>query len=207
MSRKHAATGSAEANRLVRQIAELERHAAEIREPVDPTDWRRRAFYRTLIKTRKQQLAALKRQGTAVQEGGPGARPGAGGNRDETSEEKRKDFPRVETDLAAELTGPGGHSGRVTVLNVSPYGLGIEFEQEAGQAIFQPDNRIAPGQIVTASFGLPVSEPSVVVARYQIVWTSRVEGGRYRMGLQLQGFQGDGHDILERYILSCLQYP
>jgi len=109
--------------------------------------------------------------------------------------------------LAAKITGPGGHSDGVMVLNVSPRGLGIEFEQQAGQKIFQPDNRIAPGQTVTASYRLPVSKPSKVVARYQIVWTRRVEGQRYRMGLQLQDFQGDGHDILERYILACLQYP
>lgn len=203
MGRKHAAAGSSEAKRLVRQIAELERHAGEIQEPLDPTELRRRAFYQALIKTRKQQLVALKRQGAAASSG----KSGLDGSKDETSEEKRTDFPRVATDLAAELTGPGGHSGRVTVLNVSPRGLGIEFEQQAGQTIFQPDNRIAPGQIVTASYGLPVREPSRVVARYQIVWTSRVDGDKYRMGLQLEGFQGDGHEILERYILSCLQYP
>ena len=205
MGRKRAATGSAEAKRLVRQIAELERHAAEIQEPANPTDWRRRAFYRTLIKARKQQLAALKRQGAPASTGESGTRSDE--KKDETSEEKRKDFPRVETDLVGALTGPGGHSDKVAVLNVSPRGLGIEFEQQAGQTIFQPDNRIAPGQSVTASFKLPVPEASEVVARYQIVWTRRVEGGKYRMGLKLQGFQGNGHEVLERYILGCLKYP
>ena len=96
MSIKDLAGASLTEQELAQQLAELEERIRSIGQPSNSFEWRRRAFFETLARIRRQQLDALRRS----EETGP----------------DRREFPRIALDLPAGISVAGGHRTAVRMV-------------------------------------------------------------------------------------------
>jgi hypothetical protein len=172
---------------LTQQVAELEERLRCLGEPSSSFEWRRRAFFETLAKIRRQQLAAL-RQSTGAKV-------------------NRREFPRIAIDVPGQIEGPDGGTGEVRVANLARRGAGILLTREAAVSVF-PDVQGATGQTLSLQFQLRLaaSEHVSLRAECKVAWIRQLGYDDYRMGVQFLSFDREGEHHLDRYILDCLDY-
>lgn len=172
---------------LTEQVAELEERLRRLGEPSSSFEWRRRAFFETLAKIRRQQLEALRQSpGTKVD---------------------RREFPRIAIDVPGQIEAPDGATAEVRVANLARRGAGILLTREAALSVF-PDAGGAAGQTLSLQFKLRLaaSEQVSLRADCKVAWFRHLSYDDYRMGVQFLSFDHAGEDHLYRYILDCLDY-
>ena len=117
------------------------------------------------------------------------------------------DFPRVEMKQAAQVMGKSGERSHAKLLNLSLAGVGLGLDLKNSRRIF-PDGKIRPGMPLQVAFELPTSGNSRVgvLATCRVLWSRQIGKDLFYLGVEFAGFQKDGKDRVERYILDCMRY-
>ncbi len=122
------------------------------------------------------------------------------------SGEDRRVFPRVEMQLEARLVGENGESGKADLLNLSRGGVALRIDVENGLRVF-PEGQIKPGKPVGLRFDLATSgrAPAMVQAIGRVVWSQRVPGELFVIGIEFTAFHGDSRSCVEQYLFECMR--
>ena len=181
---------------MLRKIADLETRTRSAQLADRSLYWQKRVLYRTLIELRRKQLARLR------------ALDGSRENRlscNAVSTGERRRAPRVHADAPVHVIRTDGSVVLARAVDLSRTGLGVFFHMDAVLQLF-PDGQMRPGHQLNLRFQLPVpvERPAILDARARIVWSSPVEGSRYRVGMKFIAFESDGYQLLESYMLSCV---
>ncbi len=171
---------SLEEDEILQELAEIETRLKQAESPANTFEVRRRSFYEALARMWRQRLMLLKtgvasQETPAEPEPAPPSEPGA----------DRRQMPRTETDVDAQMISSDGRVGPAQVLNVSRGGLAISFDRNTLRTVF-PDNQVLPGTVLSVRFQPQETDSSwqTVQATGVVVWVQQVHEDQYRLGLR-----------------------
>ena len=120
--------------------------------------------------------------------------------------EERREYPRIEAELRAEVSTREGRSVAVTVVNISRSGFCLRLDRDAALAL-SSRGLLSPGDSLRLRMSLPVqAERLACAAKCKTVWVRRLGQHTYELGGEFQRFEAKGTTALERYIEDCLSY-
>ena len=124
---------------------------------------------------------------------------------------ERRRFPRVDLDVAVELVGPEGGVWSLKSANISRSGLQVRCPREAARDLVKECRRAAPSAAdghLGVRLGLEgtAGTSKRLTARARIVYARPGPEDHYLIGLEFAGFEGDGYESLQAYIMECLRY-
>ena len=182
------------------RTADRARSAEDLGSDRERFNWKRQFLRRTLMDAARAPLSAL-RGGARARSQSPDS---AGDSHTKDRYLNRRTSPRLPLHLPVEAILSDGRRLSARGLDISRHGLGISFDTRGGQYAL-PTRDTAAGGCVTIRFQLPIPDaaPVPVKALARIVW-QRVVDGQPRAGLQFLGFEGNGYQILESYLVDHL---
>ena len=113
---------------------------------------------------------------------------------------------RVRTRLTLEILAP--HEDGVTLsaalLNLCHAGLGLRLDRRVELMVLW-SGQTGTNHTIDVRFGLPLGDSLVAVeARCRVAWSKDVEDGRSCMGLDVIQFEGNGQEIVDKYLSARL---
>ena len=127
-----------------------------------------------------------------------------------TDDQDRRQFPRVHSQIAAEVSTPAGQTVPVTVLNLSRVGLQLGCDANTAASIVPPGHRSYPEQAISIEVGLTLPftsrRPVRVVMKSRAVYCQASGEGNQLIGVEFVDFDADGYQLLEGFIVECMRH-
>jgi hypothetical protein len=114
---------------------------------------------------------------------------------------------RVDVTADIFIEGPDGCRCSCKTANLSRSGVMVSCDQSTANQLTKGKWALAPGNPmpVKARFSVPVQPAQpVVIATGNIVHFRRIAQDRFQVGIQFEGFEGDGSACVDHYVRSLL---